>query len=319
MIGDVACDTPDGKRALKSMTKPLISVVMPVFNGSRYLETAINSILTQTLDDFEVIAVNDGSTDDSQNILQRIAQADPRVRIISQQNQGVTKSLNTGIWEAKGAYIARMDCDDLCTPTRFADQVEFLTHHPRVVAVGGEVEIVDPDGSPLIRLRTFYQHESIDTENLAGRTAVNHPAVMMRTEAVKQVGGYDPSFRYAQDLDLWLKLAEVGELANLNSLVLQYRLHHESIGASKRNMQVECINRAITDACTRRSLDVQKAGRRVSALKSQTPASNHRTWGWWALNSGHVATARKHAQISLIKAPLDKEAWRLFYCACRGR
>lgn len=296
---------------------PRISVVLPVYNGAAFLEQAVESILSQTYSDFELLALDDGSTDQSRAILERFAAADSRVQVISRPNRGLTATLNEGIELARGIYIARMDADDLALPERFAKQVAYLDAHTETVAVGGQIVLIDNQGRELNSMALPCRHEDIDQRHMNGLSSVLcHPTVMMRTEAVRQVGGYDDRREAAEDFDLWLQLAEIGRLANLDCPVLLYRQHLNSVGYSKRQRQRLSAWEAVRSAAARRGLPFD-----MPSPEDEPPVpvgSVYRKWGWWALKGGNVGTARHYAWKSLLGAPADKEAWRLLACALRG-
>ncbi len=131
------------------MTAPLISIVIPVYNAERYLRPAIESMLAQTFTDWEMICLNDGSTDTSGKILEELALSNPRMRVIHQENQGVTATLNRGLSLAVAPLVARMDADDISMPDRLAKQLAFLGDHPNHVAVGGAILKIDTDADRL--------------------------------------------------------------------------------------------------------------------------------------------------------------------------
>jgi hypothetical protein len=189
-----------------------------------------------------------------------------------------------------------MDADDVATPDRFALQLAWLESHPECVAVGGQAMRIDPEGWPIDDWHTPLTHEAIDALHLRGfGGGVIHPAVMFRRTAFERVGGYDESLDAAQDFDLWLKLAEVGRLANLPDVVLHYRLHAGSVTCSRRLRQARCIEFAHAAALRRRGLPVAPGGT-VSVRKELTPTRARRQWVRFALRAGHRATALKHAR-----------------------
>jgi glycosyltransferase involved in cell wall biosynthesis len=298
---------------------PLISVLMPVYNGERYLDAAVRSILAQTLGDFELIVVDDGSTDRSLARLQTLERGDARIRLISRPNTGIVGALNDAIAAARGRYVARLDGDDIATPDRFARQIEYLQQHPECVCLGSAVVFTDPLGVPQDVHRPPLDHDGIDALLLKGwGGALIHPVVMMRADAVRRVGGYDKEFEFVEDVDLFLKLAEIGKVANLPDVLLHYRQHLGSTNRRKAELQSQRIAAMIAAAYARRGLGTFD-GKDVMLYPPIEPLEQTRRWGWGALRHGHVSAARKHAW-SLVRArPLSGDAWKLMLCSIRGR
>jgi hypothetical protein len=203
---------------------PVVSVVLPVFNAEPYLNEALASILGQSLTDFELIAINDGSTDESGRILAEHAARDSRIHLISRENRGLSRSLNEGLEAARATYVAIMNADDVALPDRLSKQAAFLDANPSVAAVGGQVRLMLADGKdgPATRLP---QTPAAIRRLLKQTSPFAHPAVMLRRQAALAAGGYRPQMQPAEDLDLWLRLAERHDLANLPEIVLHYRLH----------------------------------------------------------------------------------------------
>ncbi len=205
---------------------PRISLLLPVYNSAAYLETALQSLLTQTFTDFEIIAINDASTDASAAIL--AACTDSRLRVLhNSQNLGVAQSLNRGLQESRAPYIARMDADDIAHPDRLRQQVDYLDRHPEVVLLGTAFYVF-ATGS-----RRPYALASLETDDALIRwyccwyNRFAHPSVMFRRSAVMTLPqpGYDPAVRVAQDYDLWTRLLATGQGANLAHPLLSYRVH----------------------------------------------------------------------------------------------
>lgn len=300
---------------------PKISVVLPVFNSGAYLEPALRSVLRQTYPDFELIAINDGSTDGSLQWLQKMASEDSRIRVITRPNKGLVATLNEGLELAEGEYIARMDADDVALPTRFATQMEYLEAHPECVAVGSRVLLIDADGLPICEFAKATSHEEIDADHMEGRGgAIPHPSVIVRKAALLQVGGYREEYIYAEDLDLFLRLAEVGRLANISEALLKYRQHPTSIGYSKRALQKRSAYAAVMDAYRRRNMDGAEMGEKLMNQGFSDPSiiDIYIKWGWWALGAGNLRTARKYAFRALRQAPFCGETLKLFFCVARG-
>jgi glycosyltransferase involved in cell wall biosynthesis len=300
-----------------SQSHPPLSVLMPVYNAEKFLAKALESILNQTFTDFEFIIINDGSADRSLQILQRHAQQDNRIRLINRENRGLVNTLNEGIQLAKSSYIARMDADDVSYRRRLQKQFTYLQSHPECVALGTKTQLIDEDGDPLILFSTYTTHNEIDQAHLQGKGgAIAHPAVMFRKEIVAAVGGYRAEFIHAEDLDLWLRMAEHGELCNLPELLLDYRQHLQSVGHIFRDAQIDSTYKAIKEAYARRGyssacaieIDKTECNKNQLLLK----------WGWWALRSGNLKTARKYAFKSLKENPFSLETLKFSLCVIRG-
>lgn len=208
---------------------PVLSVVLPAYNAEGTVRAAADSVLNGDVAALELIIVDDGSTDGTGAAVADLA-ADERVRIISRPNKGLAASLNEGIAASRAPFIARMDADDVCMPDRFQAQLAYLTEHPEVVLVGGQIRRII-NGEAESESHLPLDHDDIVTALLRGQHAVCHPAVMMRRSALEQVGDYW-EFGVAEDWDLFLRLSTVGKLANLDRHVLDYTFHSGGINAS---------------------------------------------------------------------------------------
>ena len=196
---------------------------MPVFNGDAHLTEAIESVLTQTMGDLEIVVVDDGSSDNSRAIVERFAHADPRVRlVVNERNLGISAALNRGWQTARGALIARLDADDLALPGRLERQVAFLDAHPSVAVVGGAAHVIDSSGERLSTMR-FPTESRVIRSTLRRHNCFAHPSVIVRRAALQDVGGY--RFDQSEDYDLWLRLSEHFDLANLAEPLILYRVH----------------------------------------------------------------------------------------------
>ncbi len=208
---------------------PHVSVVMPVYNGERYLRQSVESILNQTWRDFEFIIVDDGSIDTTLQILREYN--DERIVLLRHStNLGVAESRNRGIAQARGQYIACMDADDIAFPQRLELQVRFLEQNPQIVLVGGATTMIDEKGAPAETIRFPCDSREIE-DLLIHSNCFAQSTVMMRTEAFRSLGGY--RFPLAEDYDLWLRMAERYELANLPEPVLFYRVHSDQISSQQ--------------------------------------------------------------------------------------
>jgi glycosyltransferase involved in cell wall biosynthesis len=291
---------------------------MPVYNAGPYVRAAAESILHQTFSDFEFIIIDDGSTDDSREILEELARRDSRVRLVSRPNTGYTKALNEALSLARAPYLARMDADDISMPLRFEKQLAYLQAHPECVCVGSRIMTIDPFGSPLYDPKHKLTHEEIEEQLLAGvGWALVHPAAMMLREHVMALGGYRSEMEPSEDLDLFLRLAERGKLANLPDVLLHYRQHIKSVNHTRFAEQNRQTLKAVTEAYARRGIKLDPnwklPERGVMPVKKEIDM-----WAWLALKNGNVPAARKHA-VSLLKlAPFSVGSWRLMFCAIRG-
>ena len=238
---------------LSNMVTPIVSVVMSVYNGERFLREAVESILDQSFREFEFIIIDDGSDDRSASILDSYQKNDPRVRVFHQENRGLVESLNLGCRLARGTYIARMDADDISFRNRLMCQVDFMEKHPEVGVVGGAIEIINATGNSLITHRYPIKHCEINEALLRGDCSLVHPAVLMRKEVFVSVGGYRKIVVDAEDYDLWLRIAENSQLANLEVVVLKYRRHVNQLSVHKCKQQALSNLAASVSAASRRN------------------------------------------------------------------
>lgn len=218
---------------------PLVSVLMSVYNGDEYVGEAVESILTQTLRDFEFIIINDGSTDCTAEILADYERRDERVHVYHQENRGLASALNKGLELSRGKYIARMDADDISRPERLEKQVAFMEAHPETGVCGTWFET--SDGKVL---RHPIEDAAIRS-NLIFDTALAHPTVMMRRALFLQMGLRYPAYRYAQDFALWAQLANQTQtsFANLSEVLVYIRSHPQRVAWKHRTEQMEWAGR----------------------------------------------------------------------------
>lgn len=223
---------------------PKVSVLMPVRNGEAMLAEAIDSILQQTMSSLELIVIDDGSTDSTPDIIQSFERRDPRVRSCKADGKGISAALNKGLSIAKASLIARMDADDISLPHRFEKQVEYFDKDPQLVLLGSYcIEFsTDPDRE---------SRKEIPSTNSALQTAIRyapnffHPSIMVRADALKEVGGYRSSFDGAEDHDLYLRLSRKGSLAAVPDVLFRYRLHPGQVTQSKRWRSHMCSAAAV--------------------------------------------------------------------------
>lgn len=225
---------------------PRISCLMPVYNGERFLAEAVDSILAQTMGDFELVVVNDGSTDRTAEILARYAGADPRVRVVDRPNGGIVAALNTGLAVCRGEFVARMDADDVSLPERFAFQTAYLDRHPGCVLVGGLASTRPDGGGPGT---SGGRHRRTDLSRFPPRIAVSmHPLITVRRAALVAAGGYRDDYPHAEDYDLFIRLARHGTIDNPDRAMLFYRRHEDAISLRHLETQEASAARAEADA-----------------------------------------------------------------------
>lgn len=207
---------------------PRVSVLLPVHNAERYLREAVDSILAQTFTDFELLAHDDGSKDGSLALLR--SYTDPRLAISAGANRGVAPVLNDLIDRAKGEYLARMDADDISEPTRFVKQLAHLDENPDCVAISSRVMLIDAEGWPICEFFPLTSHADIDAAHLSTGTGhICHAATTFRKTAMLAVGRYSDAHQDAEDIDLFLRLAEYGQIGALPEVLFKYRQHLSSV------------------------------------------------------------------------------------------
>lgn len=225
----------------QTVERPEVSVVMAVYNGRPYLEESVESILSQTFEDFEFIIVNDGSEDGSGKILKQFAMKDERIQLVHQENRGHVASLNRGLKLAQGRYVARMDADDISHPERLRRQVNFLDDNPDVGVAGTQVTVIDEEGKEIDHW-TPPTEPSLVAWRLLFNACFTHPSIMMRRSLLQELGGYALWAESAGDHELWTRAVQVSRLTTVPCTLLKFRRSGGSITATKRaeQMQVNC-------------------------------------------------------------------------------
>ena len=205
------------------MSVPTVSVVMPCFNAARTLPTAVDSILRQTMPDFEFIIVDDASTDQTATLLRQYAELDSRVRVLTNSaNRGISWCMNQAILTARTRYIARMDADDYCFPDRLGRQVSFMDTHPDVDVLGTGAELVDTNGQLIGSLILPVEHQQIVRQRYLRPFFIN-PSVLFRREFFSRCGCYDEQLRFkTEDVDLWLRARTSATYHNLPDVLFRY-------------------------------------------------------------------------------------------------
>ena len=245
---------------------PRVSVVMAVFNGERFVREAIESLQAQTLDGYELIVIDDGSTDATPRIVAALAVEDDRIRLHSQTNTGYPEALNVGLRLARGEHVAILDADDLAEPGRLERHLAYLDDHPEVGVVGGSLLLVTVDGRPFY-LATYPATAEEVRKALETDCPMGHTATLARRAILEEVGGYRSAIPLAEDYDLWLRISERYPIVNLPDIVGRYRMHGANESHADIRRGAESIVRAQADAAERRG--ESRAGRARGARGSR--------------------------------------------------
>ena len=234
---------------------PRVTVLMPVYNSASHLVAALESILRQSWKDFEFLIIDDGSNDQSANIVHSFD--DPRIRFVSnERNQGLIHTLNKGFDLARGTYIARMDADDISLPKRLERQVDFMDRNPGIGACGTWVETF---GERNDVWRYPVTSEDVHT-HLLFHSALAHPTVCLRRAAFDKHGlRYDENYPHAEDFQLWQRASDCFPIVNLGEVQLKYNIHSKSISQTKREMQSVTLRQIDREALIRLGIEASDA------------------------------------------------------------
>jgi glycosyltransferase involved in cell wall biosynthesis len=221
---------------------PLVSVLMPAYNAEKYIDEAISSILNQTFSDFEFIIIDDNSSDKTASIIEKYKKKDRRIIALhNTTNLKMAKALNRGIKSAKGKLIARMDADDWSYPDRLEKQVSYMEKNPKVGILGGSMNIVNKEGKKIGRRDYALSNKEI-RKKLFWYSPFSHPLIMIRKIFLDKVGYYDPVYNPAEDYDLYFRIGEIAEFANLPDLLIKYRIVDNSMTTgSTKKMELQTI------------------------------------------------------------------------------
>ncbi|MDE2416588.1 MAG: glycosyltransferase family 2 protein [Burkholderiales bacterium] len=296
---------------------PRVSVLMAVFNTASYLQEALTSISGQSFADFELIVVDDGSNDGSTQILRAFAATEPRMRLIVRENRGLISTRNELLQAANGELIAWMDSDDYSSTNRLALQVARFDAEPDLVCLGGFAQCIDPNGEYLNVERYPLEHQEILAEQQKGG-AMRFPTTMMRRDAALRAGGFREPFRIGEDFDLFLRLSEAGQMANLPGVIYFYRQHLSSV-CSTLGPRWTIYRDAILELAQERKTSGSDKLQRGEGLDiAATPLMNMRPfeartylrWANEALQNGNTSLAWKYTVASLAKQPMSREGWK---------
>jgi glycosyltransferase involved in cell wall biosynthesis len=222
---------------MTQMKRPLVSVVMAIYNGAPFLEKAIESIVEQSFDNFELILVDDGSEDGSLEIAESFEHRDRRIRVVPREHSGLVTALNLGCSLATGEYIARLDSDDIAKPWRLEEQVMYLTANRHVVLLGGSTECIDQDGKVMFVMRWPGWNEGL-RDYLLLDCHIAHTTIMFKREVFMTLGGYRACYEDTEDYDLFLRLSDRYTIDNLPVILCQYRIHEKQVSVRKAHQQI---------------------------------------------------------------------------------
>ena len=216
---------------------PLISLVMPVYNSSKYLKQSIKSILNQTVRDFELIIIDDGSVDNSWDIINEFKKVDKRIVALKQSNSGLVHTLNKAIGISKGKYLARLDADDVSHPKRFDKQLKWFQISSKRVLCGTFANIIDENNKRIGNIKYYKTNHSDICKELFFHNNFVHSSVMINLEVLKKIGNFNLFFLYSQDYDCWCRILSHGEIGNIPEKLVDTRYHKDSISRKKTTKQ----------------------------------------------------------------------------------
>ncbi|EHU5196724.1 glycosyltransferase [Vibrio vulnificus] len=232
---------------MKTKYNEKVSVILPVFNASKYIEDAINSVLRQSYKNFEFIIINDGSTDDSSIILNDLAGKDSRIKLYERENKGLIYTLNEALSYCKGEFIARMDADDICSPCRLMKQLQYFESNPNVDVLGSWVNVFGANNT----IYKYFENDRVIKESLVRGigSGFAHPTVMFKRKIIEQLGYnlYDEKYKHAEDIALWMKLSKNFVFSNIQEALLMYRIHNENVSILHQEQQKHSKQAAIED------------------------------------------------------------------------
>jgi len=292
---------------------------MPVYNAELYLAEAVESILNQTFSEFEFIIIDDGSTDKSLSVLRSYAEQDERIKLVTRENKGIVTTRNELLSLARGKFFAIMDSDDISYPERLKRQLGVLEKKEKCLIVGCRDLLIDPEGLPITDINKYQYHKDVDAANLKFNVFQTLNSYMAVTEVVRAIGGYRNDVIYAEDRDIFLRLAEIGQIYVMPDVLYAYRQHYTNTCLLKRNEITRNVFRVVSDAYVRRGLDVNSIEHQLeNNVGCMSELHLFSVWGWWALKAGNIKTAYKYAIKLVFKDTFSINTWRLIFCTLRG-
>ena len=281
-------------------SKPKVSVLLAVYNCEKFIDQALKSIYDQTYQDFEVVIVDDGSTDKTSEILHDMKDSRTSIHTNS-ENKGLATSLNIGLNFCTGQYIARMDADDISLPQRFEKQVRYLDENPNCAALGSWCIRIDSNNKIISNWRHPTEFEGIK-KRLLEENSIFHGTAMVRRHSLMEIGGYNEKYRYSQDYDLWIRLSETAKIQNLGEFLYLLRSSPESVSSIKKEQQDTYAELARQEALQR--ISTSKLGMTSKTSLSENvdekhfgePASDYFLKAWEELNRENFEKAVEYMQ-----------------------
>lgn len=294
---------------------PLVTVLMPAYNAEAYIAEAMESVLSQSFTDYEFLIMDDGSTDNTLQIIR--SYTDPRIKVISRPNKGLIDTLNEGLAIAKADLIARADADDNYLPGKLQLQYDFMNTHPDYVLVAADVNYMDKDGHFLMRLNPAgHTYEEIKA-NFYKKSPFLHPTVMFRKDAVLSVGGYPKNALTFEDYLLWSKLLHKGKMCALDEVLLNVRLNPESVTIDEKWRGPEFA--AIRMRSLKNGFVSDEDGKRLKDIISSQNFGAYKKGSYYALvgkkylwDNPQPAKARENLAKAIKYYPKNKEAYALW-------
>jgi glycosyltransferase involved in cell wall biosynthesis len=292
-----------------------ITVLMPAYNAGKYIREAIESVLAQTYQDFELLIVNDGSTDDT--VCAVLSINDPRIVLVNKEHEGIAAALNTGLRLADTYYIARFDADDICMPDRLEKQFNFLEDHPDYVMVGSDAEYILENGDFLFSFKCIAHSNEEILQNMYVYCPFIHSSVMYKRDEVIKAGGYNVHAHNFEDYLLWTSLAKTGKLQNLREPLLKVRFNPTSITIDEK-WRGERFRYLKRQATTRGAITEEEGNELLAIIKRQDiqkikEGAYHALCGKKFLaNNYQPVKARGHVRKAISISPLRLDNYLLY-------
>jgi glycosyltransferase involved in cell wall biosynthesis len=295
--------------------QPQITVLMPAYNAGKYIREAVWSVLHQTYHDFELLIINDGSTDNTLELA--LSFTDPRVIVVNKDHEGIASALNTGLKLANAPFVARFDADDICVCNRFETQLNFLQDHPDYVLVGSDAEYMLENGEFLFDFKCIAHSNEEVQNNLYVYCPFIHSAVMYRRDEVMKAGGYNIHAHNFEDYLLWTNLAKMGKMQNLREPLIKVRFNPASATIDER-WRGERFRQLKRQATTRGSITEEEGNELLQIIRRQN-VSKIKEGAYHALcgkkflaNNYQPKKARSHVRRAISITPLRFDNYLLY-------